>query len=97
MVDLCSLSRSFLKDDRLKISLNANNFIDTKIRINNNVTGEGFRMRTHLAATAWNVGASVSYTFGNFNAGLKRTSKSIVNDDVEKSQSGGNSFTGGGR
>lgn len=92
-----SLSRSFLKDDRLKISLNANNFIDTKIRINNNVTGEGFRMRTHLAATAWNVGASVSYTFGNFNAGLKRTSKSIVNDDVEKSQSGGNSFTGGGR
>lgn len=83
-----SLSKSLLKDNRLKLSLNANNFIDTKMRIHNvNVTPD-YKMVMHIAVPAWSVGFSMSYTFGNLNSDVKRTTASIINDDVEVKKGG---------
>lgn len=78
------LERSFLKDDRLTVSLLARNPFGpyswdyVSHSINNSMIGE---MVTH---NRYNCSFSVkaSYRFGSLNASVKKTSRSISNDDL---------------
>lgn len=79
-----SLGRNFLKEDRLTVQLQARNpfgpskiyFVD--ITENGDVTGTS--RTTHFNNTQFSV--SVSYRFGSFNSRVKKTARSISNDDL---------------
>lgn len=78
-----TLSRSFLKEDRLSVRINAQNpFGPTDMRIKSYRTGGDY---TGLAVTSRNqrsVSVTVSWRFGSLNAQVKKTVKTISNDDI---------------
>ncbi len=80
------LSRSFLKDDRLKVTLNASNMFEASLHFRNTNKGTGYYNVMSMNNKSWSVGASFSYTIGSLQQDVKRTSKSISNDDVESSR-----------
>jgi len=87
-----AISKALLKENRLKLSLSANNFIVPNTSFNNTTSSYNYYSKTHFSVPAWNVGLSVSYTFGGLQSGVKKTASSIVNDDVEMKQQSGSSF-----
>ena len=80
-----SLSRKFLKDDKLTVRLNANNLFGPASR--------EFRQVIHNpsyyseSATYSNnsryFGLSLNFRFGSLNAQVKKTAVSISNDDLQ--------------
>ena len=79
-----SLQRSFLKEDRLTVKLAAGNIFGPDkseaktITVNGDYVGE---------TRAWqfnrqSVGLNISYRFGSLNAQVKKTAKTIANDDL---------------
>lgn len=83
-----NLSRSFLKEKRLNISLYANNFFKKYQTTTSETVTETFRTLSRNKYSAMNFGCSVSWRFGDLKAQVKKTERSIQNDDVK---SGGNS------
>ena len=78
-----ALRRSFLKEERLTVSVMANNIgLGTqKMRttsFNSGITGETI----HYMDMRQYVVFGVSYRFGSINASVKKTAKSITNDDL---------------
>lgn len=95
-----SLSRNFLKEDRLSVRIEAINPIGRSTRrfvsetINGDYTGISTSTHYHLKGLRLNI----SYRFGSMGASVKKTARSINNDDmVGGSQRGdtGSSTTGG--
>ena len=86
-----SLSRTFLKEDKLKISVNASNFLEKDLSMKRINYGRDFWNCMQFGMPLWSVGASVSYTFGGFSGTVKKTMSEIVNDDVLQSKGGGGS------
>lgn len=80
------LQKSFLKEKRLNVSLNIRNPFGHGVRLyvteprNAGYTGYS---RTYHYNNANDFSLSVSYRFGSLNASVKKTAKSISNDDVE--------------
>ncbi len=80
------LQKSFLKEKRLSVSINIMNPFGHSVRIyetdprNTGYTGYS---KTYSYNAANNFSISVSYRFGSLNASVKKTNKSISNDDVE--------------
>lgn len=80
------LQKSFLKEKRLNVSLNIRNPFGHGVRLyvteprNAGYTGYS---RTYHYNNANDFSVSVSYRFGSLNASVKKTAKSISNDDVE--------------
>lgn len=79
-----ALTRSFLKEDRLSLSLQAVNPVGMKY--------SNWRTRTVRGDyTGWSLGRGesrsfmlrMSYRFGSFQAAVKKTAKTISNDDLE--------------
>lgn len=79
-----SLQRSFLKEDRLTVKLAAGNIFGPDeseaktITVNGDYVGD---------TRAWqfnrqSVGLNISYRFGSLNAQVKKTAKTIANDDL---------------
>ena len=96
---MASLSRSFLKEDRLTVRVHAQNPVGRSVRnmtvstVNGDYTGENitrqFNMRGFMVM--------VSYRFGSMKAQVKKTAKSIQNDDmVGGASKGGSSQSGMG-
>ncbi len=80
------LQKSFLKEKRLNVSLSISNPFGHKVRYsesNPKNTGYSGYTKTYIFNNANNFSISVSYRFGSLNASVKKTNKSISNDDVE--------------
>lgn len=95
------LRKSLLKEDRLNLRLSISNPIGPNRRyfdsytVNGDVTG----WSRSISEPRKMVSVSVSYRFGSLNAVVKKTHKSISNDDLSSgggSQGGGSQQGGGG-
>lgn len=80
-------------DDKLKVSLSAQNLLNEYNYSRVISVGEGFRDIHESGYRNRNVRLSVTYTFGKMNAEVKKANRSIVNDDI----TGGSSNGMGGR
>ena len=75
------ISKSFLKDDALTLTVNANNFLQ-KRNIYKSVTAiKGYYSTFENKNENWNVGVSLSWRFGSLKSDVKKTAVSISNDD----------------
>ena len=87
------LSRSFLKEDRLNISISASNMFKKYMAFSNETVTETFRSWSESRNPNRYVGVSVSWRFGELKTQVKKAARSINNDDVK---AGGNNSGGGG-
>ncbi|MBR1803315.1 MAG: outer membrane beta-barrel protein [Muribaculaceae bacterium] len=91
-----SLQRSFLKEDRLTINLSAQKPFSPKYGGFSNSTTQGdYTGRNHFEWRERNFSIKISYRFGSLNARVKKTEKTIENDDVVGGSSGGAQQGGG--
>lgn len=86
------ISKGFLKDDALTVTVNANNFLQ-KRNVYKYVTEiKGFHSSTENKNENWNVGVSVSWRFGSLKSDVKKTAVSISNDDKSSLKGSNGSF-----
>ena len=84
-----SISRKFLKEDRLEVAINANQFLTPYVDYVTITETDAFRSEQTFRNAQWKVGISISYRLGGLKQDVKKASKSIVNDDLIKSESSG--------
>ncbi|MDE6272722.1 MAG: outer membrane beta-barrel family protein [Muribaculaceae bacterium] len=84
-----NLSRTFLSDDSLKVTLNAMNCFEKYTIYTNSTVGSDFSSTNKWHNPAWTVGVSVTWHFGKNNANVKSVNSSIVNDDISTAKSAG--------
>lgn len=78
-----SLQRSFLKEDRLTVQLQANNFLGGKYTQHHSYTTQGdFTGHNTNYWPSRNVSINVSYRFGSLKASVKKTNTTIENNDM---------------
>ncbi|MGM9803493.1 MAG: TonB-dependent receptor domain-containing protein [Muribaculaceae bacterium] len=82
-----SLSKSFLKDKALTLSLRANSPFKNYLKFNSNMDSETFSQKSNIRVPMRSFGVSLSWRFGSLKASVKKTSRSINNDDVTKDNS----------
>lgn len=85
------LTRSFLKDKRLSVSLSANNFFNKYNTYENETVTDTFCSWNKNKHYNLGYSLSISWRFGELKAQVRKTSRNINNDDVK---SGGGSGTG---
>lgn len=78
-----SLSRSFLKDDRLSVNMYCNNVFEKYRTFSNETVGTNFFSKTNNRYPSRRFGIGVSYRIGDLKAKVKKTARSIENDDVK--------------
>lgn len=88
-----SLSRSFLKEKRLSVSINTSNLFHKYLTFKNETVTDTFRSWSESKQQQQSYGLNISWRFGELKAQVKKTARSITNDDV---LSGGNSSSTGG-
>lgn len=81
------ISRNFLKDKKLNVALNANNFVQGRNRWRSYMQGPGFEQDTRGWNKSWSVGLSVSWSFGSLQERAKTTGKDTDSDEIKKSSS----------
>ena len=86
------LSRSFLKEKRLTVSLHASNLFNKYMKFKNETNTSTFRSWSESRQQQQSYGLNISWRFGKLKAQVKKTNRSITNDDVK---SGGNETSGG--
>lgn len=91
-----SLQRSFLKEDRLTVKLQASNFVGGKFMSMKSYTTQGdYTGHTTAYWPNRSFGINVSYRFGSLKARVKKTNTTIENNDVVGGSSkGGNTNEG---
>lgn len=82
------LSRSFLKDDALTVSVNASNLLPYKRTNRYEQQSESVRLTNTYTQKWWNVGMSVTWKFGGLKASVKKTAANIEKES-EGSKGGG--------
>lgn len=82
-----NLTRSFLKGDKLKVGINANNFLEGRKSGGYTTTGPGFRQNYTYNISTWQVGLSVTYNFGSLRSDVRRTRSTVSNDDISSGSS----------
>ena len=87
-----SLSKSWLKEDRLTARLNVNTPFPVWRSVSFSSDTPSYATSNDCSTYSSKVSISVSYRFGSLNAYVKKARKSISNDDV---QSGGGNNAGG--
>lgn len=80
-----SLSRNFLRDERLKVSISATNFASPHQTIRIYESSQEFTMRNSTRLAMRDISFSISYTFGNLRSSHSEKVDDIVNDDVQRS------------
>lgn len=85
------LTRSFLKEKRLSISLSANNIFNKYNTYESNTLTDTFRSWNKNKYYNLGYALSISWRFGELKTQVKKTSRTINNDDVK---SGGSSSQG---
>lgn len=83
-----SLSRTFLKDDKLRVNLYGQSFFKPYRLYRSTDIGDGVRTDSYYRSPQWYAGISVSWQFGKLNADVKHTSASI---EAESEAKGGKS------
>lgn len=85
-----SLQRSFLKEDRLTINISAQRPFSPKYSSYNQYTTQGdYTGRGHYEFMQRSFNLRISYRFGSLNARVKKTEKTIENNDVVGGSSAG--------
>lgn len=81
------ITRGFLKDDRLQVTLSANNFFDRYQKMDREYITPDFRtyMTNDQPGRAFQI--SVSYRLGDLKASVKKVARGIVNDDLKENNS----------
>ena len=87
------LSRAFLKEDRLNISISTSNLFQKYMTYNSETLTDTFRSWSESKSPNRYVGVSVSWRFGELKTQVKKAARSINNDDVK---AGGNNSGGSG-
>lgn len=88
-----NLNKSFLKEKRLSVSIYANNIFNKYITHKSETVTETFRSWSNNKYHSLGYGLSVSWRFGELKARVKKTARSINNDDMK---AGGESGSNGG-
>ena len=85
-----SVSRDFLADKSLTLSLSANNFLQSEMTFKS-YTSTPYINYTSVAKSlsAWNVGVSLTWKFGSLKAQVKKTGVELKNDDINSSSNKG--------
>ncbi|WP_455673429.1 TonB-dependent receptor domain-containing protein [Phocaeicola sp.] len=91
-----SLSRSFLKEKRLTVSVNTSNVFSKYNSYSNNTTTSTFHSWSDNKYPSRYYGCNISWRFGELKAQVKKAARSINNDDL-KSGGGGSESSGGGQ
>lgn len=86
------ISKDFLKNDAMTVTLSANNFLQGHNTYRTVTDTKGIRTTGEYKNSNWNVGISLSWRFGSLKSNVKKTDKSINNDD--KSSFGAKSGNG---
>lgn len=81
------ISKGFLKDQALKLSLNATNFLQKNMTFKNVVYNGSQTARSFFRNRAWSVGLTVSWDFGHLKEKVKETGADTQFDDKKASQS----------
>lgn len=89
------LSRSFLKEKRLTVSVNASNVFSKFNTYTDNTTTSTFHSWSENKYPSRYYGFNISWRFGELKAQVKKAARSINNDDL-KSGGGGSGNSGGG-
>ena len=92
-----SVSQRFF-DDKLKVTLSANNIFEKYNYYRLHSYGDGFENITYGGHRAQRLQLSVTYSFGDIRAQVKKAHRSIVNDDIVGGSAegqGGNTGMGG--
>lgn len=82
-----SLSRSFLKEKRLTVSLNTSNLFHKYLTFKNETVTDTFRSWSKSKLQQQYYGLNISWRFGELKAQVKKANRTIINDDL---MSGGN-------
>lgn len=82
-----SISKKFMKEDRLVVSINANQFLTKYNKYTTITETDNFRQESTFKSPQWRIGVSVTYRFGNLGENVKKTDKSINNDDIQQIKS----------
>ncbi len=87
------LSRSFLKEGRLRVSVNTSNLFNNYKTYSSETLTDSFRSWSNSKSPERSYGINISWRFGELKAQVKKTARSINNDDVK---AGGSGSGGGG-
>ena len=86
-----SLSRSFLKGDKLSVSISASNFLEKYNTYRNTSWVDGVYTSNYVSRSpARSLSLSLSWRFGEMKAQIKKAERGISNDDIKSGGSGGN-------
>ncbi len=77
-----NLSRNFLKDDRLEVTLQANNFIGRYHYFTSTTETPDYRQYSKNREDFMRIGMGVKYRFGSLKAKVKKAKRTINNDDA---------------
>lgn len=91
-----SLSRAFLAEDRLSFTLSAGNFIGRYRHFRNETITPVFRSLSDSRIDLMRLSIGVSYRLGSLKTSVKKTARSIENDDVIKGNNSSSSTGGEG-
>ena len=90
------MSRSFLKEKRLTISVNASNIFNKYLTFDNRTSSETFSSWSKSKSPNRYYGINISWRFGELKAQVKKAARSISNDDVKSGGDGNSSGNAGG-
>ncbi len=83
-----SLTRTFLKNDALSISLGANNCFQEYRTFNSKSWTDVSKSISSAKSQCWNVSFSISWNFGNLRSNVKQTKANVHTDDKSATDSG---------
>ena len=85
-----SLTRTFLKNDALSLTLGANNFFQKNRTFKGESWSEAMRNYSRYTSRCWSVSFSISWNFGNLRSNVRRTDADVQTDDRSSSGGGNN-------
>ncbi len=91
---MLSLKRSFLKEDRLSVTLMASNFLNRRLHVSNKEESPQFSTHLRTSNQVMQFGLSLSYRLGSLKDNVKKVDRSISNDDVHSTSKGGGAQQG---
>jgi outer membrane receptor protein involved in Fe transport len=82
------LSRSFLAEDRLQLSIGASNFFNPHRTFKRSTSTDAFRSSSTARINFFRLGVGITYRLGSLKASVKKAARTIENTDVETQQNG---------
>lgn len=76
-----NVAKDFLSDKSLKLTVFARNFFQNSMKFKNTAETRDMITKDIYHVRSWAVGASLTWTFGNYQGKVKQLSTSIENDD----------------